>query len=640
MKNDRISFEEYISTLDYDGLKKTVMDEHSRCMELEIREESNARINTEMHIQYIKLKDKYEKLQKSHDELKVLYQKEIEKNILKTRSTFGRSTEKFTDLIDAAADRTNEFEDENQEEENEEVFSKKVIPFPGKRTGSTKKSAGNKGDGSSHTRSRLKRSLENLPHEIVYDMDIDSLNRMFGEGNWRIAFWHKHEVLEKIPVSYYVREVYTPVISYGLGHELYTIPYTNVLMPHSYVSASVLADILYRKFVLGLPFYRQASDFMMSGVALLKQTIIHWVNTLTPDLLDPVYDHLVSLLIKTGYIQSDETFLQVNKDGLAPGHKSFMWVHCSGELLDCDPVVIFCYEATRGTDHLRRLFGEFLGYITCDAYISYKVLEDENAGITVTGCLMHCRRYFAEALFVNDLVSLKDEDIAELPETKILLLIRKIYTEENGLKCLSAEDRYTARQERVKAHVDELFEYIHYLNGSDEIRSDRMHKALTYAINQEEKLRMFLDDGNIPCDNGLSERIIRSYSIGRSNWLFADTVQGAMVNATIYSLVETAKANKVNVRLYLQYVIGEMSRRKTLCDPPDREFLDKMMPWSTEYRAYENEISQSGMDTYRRMFPEPSKPRTPRKKDATDNNRSPLHPKTALAGSTRGYSPG
>lgn len=289
-----------------------------------------------------------------------------------------------------------------------------------------------------------------------------------------------------------------------------------------------------------------------------------------------------------------------------------MWVHCSSELLDCAPIIIFCYEATRGTDHLRRFFGEFLGYITCDAYISYQVLAAETKGIEVTGCLMHCRRYFAEAFFVNDVASLSDEQLREMPETRALMLIRDIYHEEGKLKEMSAEDRAGARQTSVSPKVDAFFEFVHGLDNSGGHSCERLRRAVQYAVNQETCLRRFLSDGNIPCDNGYAERIIRSYSIGRSNWLFADTEYGAEVNALVYSVVETAKANKVNVGCYLQYLFEEIPKH---LDQADREFLKDMTPWSNAYIRYEELAKRENLLKYKQLFPEPEKPRTPRKKD-------------------------
>ena len=302
---------------------------------------------------------------------------------------------------------------------------------------------------------------------------------------------------------------------------------------------------------------------MMHDIALTKQTIINWVNTLVPEICVQVYEYMTQLLISYQYTQSDETFIQVNKDGYGPGHKSYMWVHTSSELLDCPPVIVFCYELTRSTDHLRAYFQEFLGYITCDTYVSYQVLENEIDGkIQATGCLMHCRRYFAEAFFVRNVADMNDEELKSLPETKALLLIREVYQEENKLKEMTAEERLAARKEVVAPKLDAFFAYVHSLNDSDNVFTDRMKKAIQYAVNQGNSLRRFLTDGNIPCDNGHVERIIRSYSIGRANWLFADTIDGAKVNAIMYSVVETAKANHVNLQYYLQYLFEQIPLRR------------------------------------------------------------------------------
>lgn len=409
--------------------------------------------------------------------------------------------------------------------------------------------------------------------------------------------------IEKIPVSCYARHILTPAISVGLEHELVTVPYNNPLMQHSYVSPSVMADILYNKFVMGIPFCRQSMDFALSGISISKQTMINWANSIVPGFLDDVSTYMCTRLVKERYIQNDETFIQVNKDGRSPGHKSYMWVHCTSELSDCDPIVVFCYEATRGTDHLRKLFGEFMGYITCDAYVSYQVLESEADGnITVTGCMMHCRRYFAEAFFVNDVASMTDEELAGLPETKVLLLIRAVYAEENRLRDMLPHERKQARLGSVKPRLDELFEYIHFLDGSDDTYSERMQKAVSYAVNQEKHLRVFLEDGSIPIDNGRAERIIRCYSIGRSNWLFADSIKGAYVNATMYSIVETAKANDVNVKMYLQYLLEKIP----VCQgEKNDEFWEYMMSWSPAYKEYEKKTAESVINAYGRMFPEP-----------------------------------
>lgn len=623
MKADRERFLNLIDDYNADCLRSLASSLYDELEELKLRQSANERIYTEAHIQYSELENKYYTLLKENEALKVQLAKEIDKNTLKAKSTFGRKTEQFLSLVDAADNKTEEPDDENQIEVEEQPDERKsrVINFTDhKKNDSKKNSDPRKG---SQKQNRLTASMEKLPKQLIYDFDPKAFDEEYGQHNWRIAFWHHHTTLEKLNSPYYVKTVYTPVISSGLEHVLTTVPYANPLIEKSVASPSVIADILYRKFVLGLPFYRQAVDYQMNGIELIKQTIINWVNRTVPDIMGPVCDYLTECLLKNKYIQNDETYIQVNKDGRGPGHKSYMWLHCSSELLNCNPIIIFCYEATRGTDHLRSFFKEFLGYITCDAYVSYQVLEAENNGlITVTGCMMHCRRYFAEAFFVNDVAELSDEQLLELPETKALMLIREIYHEENQLKGLSAEDRTALRKEKVKPKVDQFFGYIHSLATSDEIFSDRMKKAITYAANQEEHLRQFLADGNISIDNGHAERIIRSYSVGRANWLFADTVFGAEINALMYSVVETAKANHVNVRCYLQYLLEEMPKH---LDQSDKSFLNDMVPWSDAYRSYEALKRQVDGQLWQRFFPEPERPRTPRKRDSVVHTPSEVH---------------
>ena len=211
---------------------------------------------------------------------------------------------------------------------------------------------------------------------------------------------------------------------------------------------------------------------------------------------------------------------------------------------------------------------------------------------------------------------MSDEQLKELPETIVLFLIRDIYMEENRLRNLSADERLTLRQEKVGPLVDRFFNYIHELDQSDEVFSDRMTKAINYAVNQEEYLRVFLTDGNISCDNGNAERIIRSYSIGRANWLFADTILGAEVNALMYSIVETAKANAANVLIYLRYLLEKMPAHAL---DTDRSYLAKMVPWSDAYRKYEGSYKLDHSYMLQNLFTEPARPRTPLKAEVSES---------------------
>ena len=122
---------------------------------------------------------------------------------------------------------------------------------------------------------------------------------------------------------------------------------------------------------------------------------------------------------------------------------------------------------------------------------------------------MHARRRFVEAMLVLNIKGLTDEQVLMLPEAQAILLIREIYLAETPLKSLSPEERLLQRKEKVLPKVNAFFEFIRTIDVSNPLTSEKLKDAVSYALNQEENLRRFLSDGNIPPDNGsaLSEQI-------------------------------------------------------------------------------------------------------------------------------------
>ncbi len=101
---------------------------------------------------------------------------------------------------------------------------------------------------------------------------------------------------------------------------------------------------------------------------------------------------------------------------------------------------------------------------------------------------------------------------------------------------LSSEERLVQRQLVVKPLVDALFVYLTQ-NQNKISKSNKMHEAFTYALNQERYLRVFLEDVDVPMDNNASERAIRGFCIGKKNWEMIDIINGANSSAIIYSMV-------------------------------------------------------------------------------------------------------
>ncbi len=101
-------------------------------------------------------------------------------------------------------------------------------------------------------------------------------------------------------------------------------------------------------------------------------------------------------------------------------------------------------------------------------------------------------------------------------------------------------------------------------------------QAITYCLNQWEKLVAFLEDGRLEIDNNRSERSIKPFVIGRKNWIFSNTPKGAKASSIIYSIVETAKENKLNPFYYLRYLFERLPNM----DISNMDELDQLLPWS------------------------------------------------------------
>ena len=165
---------------------------------------------------------------------------------------------------------------------------------------------------------------------------------------------------------------------------------------------------------------------------------------------------------------------------------------------------------------------------------------------------------------------------AETVAHKGLVQIAVIYKADEAYKDKNAEERYNCRQANVKSLVEAYFAWVREQEPAT-ILSEKTRDGLKYSLNQEEYLKVFLEDGRIPIDNSATERAIRPFTVGRANWHIIDTVHGAEASAMVYSLVETAKANKLKIYEYLKHLLTEIPKHM---DDTSLDFLDDLLPWS------------------------------------------------------------
>lgn len=154
--------------------------------------------------------------------------------------------------------------------------------------------------------------------------------------------------------------------------------------------------------------------------------------------------------------------------------------------------------------------------------------------------------------------------------------IGAMYSIEKTLADLTPDERKEQRQKRIRPLVEAYFTWLKQIQLKVPANSNT-GKGISYSLNQEKYLRYFLDDGEVPMDNNSAEITIRSFVIGKKNWVMIDTIAGAKASAVVYSLVETAKANGLNPEKYLDYLLTVIPEHM---NDKNRDFLDDLAPWS------------------------------------------------------------
>ncbi len=344
------------------------------------------------------------------------------------------------------------------------------------------------------------------------------------------------------------------------------------LMKHSLASPSTVAHVMYQKYVNSMPLYRQSKDWEQMGVQLSRATLGNWVNTCGMDYMSPIYDHLHKLLLERKFINADETTCQVLKeDGRTATSKSYMWLYASGND-GLPPIRLYDYQPGRKGEYAVAFLNDFAGYLTCDGYTGYNKLVN----VTRCGCLAHMRRYWHEAIPAARRKK-QPKNRPALPAEIGREYCNQLFELEKLYADLDPDKR---KQLRLETEVPVWKAYWAWLQTVNPTSGSRLAKAVTYAINQKPYMENYLLDGRCSISNNLAENIARPYAVGRKNFLFHDTVKGAKASSIIYSLVETAKANNLNILKYLETVLTFMTNFKG-----QSEVLDMLMPWSDQMKA-------------------------------------------------------
>lgn len=423
--------------------------------------------------------------------------------------------------------------------------------------------------------------LSGFPEEgILHSVSPEKLCELYGEGNYKRMPDEIYKRLRYEPASYTV-EIHTVEVYVGTDglhqDEFIRGDRPKDLLRNSIVTPSLEAAIINGKYVNSIPLYRIEQEFQRNGVNISRQNMANWTILCAQKYFQLVYDRMKEELFRYHVTQCDETPVEVIHDGRPAGTKSYMWVHRSGEYYKDKPIVLYEYQKTRHHDHPEQYYKDFKGVLVTDGLSQYHLIEKNLDGLINANCWAHCRRSFSDAV-----KAMKDRELAKQSIAyQALVRISAIYKLDESLKTLTPEERLRERQKNVKPLVEEYFTWVKKVL-SEQLPKGETAKGLKYSINQEKQLRVFLTDGEVPIDNSASERSIRTFCIGKKNWVLIDSIRGAKASAVIYSISETAKLNNLSTYNYFCYLLTELPKVVGKDGNIDHDTLESLMPWSAE----------------------------------------------------------
>jgi len=314
------------------------------------------------------------------------------------------------------------------------------------------------------------------------------------------------------------------------------------------------------KFVDHLPIYRQIERFKREGIKVPSSTINGWQEAVC-NLLEPLYDTLKHRVLSQGYLQVDETPIQVlDKSKKGKTHRGYHWVYYS----PLEKTVLFDYRDGRSREGPQKLLKDFSGYLQTDGYKVYDVFANKKS-ITHLSCMAHARRGFEKAL-----------DFDKPNAAYTMEMFQKLYAIERKAKeeNMSPEQRHALRLDESLPVLNELGKWIAETYKTILPKSP-LGKAMAYCIPRWDNLMNYLKDGSLEIDNNLAENAIRPIALGRKNYLFAGSSRGAERAAMFYSFFGTCKKNDVNPFDWLKKVLEVIPEYKM-------SKLDELLPQHLE----------------------------------------------------------
>ena len=374
-----------------------------------------------------------------------------------------------------------------------------------------------------------------LPRQRV-EIDVPDADKVCACGTAKMRIGETvSEKLDYVPASVRVMETVRPKYACPQCHEGVTVaPAPPQAVERSLASEGLLAHVVVSKYLDHLPLYRLERIFQREHLDVSRATLCGWVADVATALA-PIGEELRRQVTAASYLQTDDTPVTILED--TGSRKGRIWTY----LDPLTPQVVFDATRTHERDGPEAFLTSFTGDLQADAYTGYDALY-RTGRIRELGCWAHARRGFVEAL---------PTDARAAP---MIALVQQLYQIERAVADESVEIRRIRRQEQslpilaaIRAERNTL--------AATVLPKSPLGEAVRYLTNQWDALQRFVEDGRFRIDNNGAENQLRGVAIGRKNWLFAGSFEGARRAALLYSLVQSCTLIDVSPFEYLKDVL-------------------------------------------------------------------------------------
>lgn len=416
-----------------------------------------------------------------------------------------------------------------------------------------------------HDRRKPKRDGQDkitLPPDLpVQTMIIDvpeeqKICQETGEALVQIGVEITHKLAHQ-PGAYYIKEIIRP--KYAQKESIITAELPESFLPKCRADESLLAEIITEKFADHQPLYRIAESMGRQGIGISRKLLSQWVIK-SGKALKPLFQAMIKKVLESQNIFIDETPVLLQER--VKCKQAYMWTVVGGNASN-PPYRVYNFRENRCHDNVIDILGDYRGVLHSDKYGAYERLAEKKQ-IIWCPCWSHIRRKFFEA------------DGGEFRQW-VLRKIRYLFMLERVAWARPSGERLKIRQEKEIPLIDELIQKVKtQLSDGKILPKSKLREALGYFCGLIPYLKNYTKYPFARLDNNVAERAIRPLVIGRKNWLFFGSLEGAEAGAVLFSLVQTCRGMDINPRKYLEDVMRRIMSHNA-------QKLDELLPdqWLT-----------------------------------------------------------